>query len=35
MKKVLIGPYKSRPQVDKVINRVKDRINKSAFVVKK
>jgi len=35
MKKVLIGPYSSRPAVDKVIVRVKDRINKSAFVVKK
>jgi cell division protein FtsN len=34
MKKVLIGPYKSRPQVDKAIVRVKDRINKSAFVFK-
>jgi len=35
MKKVLIGPYKSRPEVDKAIIRVKDRINKNAFVVKK
>jgi DedD protein len=34
MKKVLIGPYKSRPAVDKAIIRVKDRINKSAFVFK-
>jgi DedD protein len=34
MKKVLIGPYRSRPAVDKAIIRVKDRINKNAFVFK-
>jgi DedD protein len=35
MHKVLIGPYKSRAEVDRAIIRVKDLINKSAFVVKK
>lgn len=35
MKKVLIGPYKSRAQADKAIIRIKDRINKSAFVFTK
>jgi len=35
MYKVMIGPYKSRPEVDRAIVRVKDLINKSAFVVKK
>jgi len=34
-KKLLIGPYSSRSQVDTALVRVKDRINKSAFVVKK
>jgi cell division protein FtsN len=35
MHKVMVGPYKSRPEVDRAIVRVKDLINKSAFVVKK
>jgi DedD protein len=35
MYKVLIGPYKSRADVDRAIVRVKDLINKSAFVVKR
>jgi len=34
-KKLLIGPYTSRAEVDTALVRVKDRINKSAFVVKK
>ncbi|PHS34366.1 MAG: hypothetical protein COA92_00270 [Sulfurovum sp.] len=34
-KKLLIGPYKSRREVDTALVRVRDRINKSAFVVKK
>jgi len=34
-KKLLIGPYPDRKSVDVAIIRVKDRINKSAFVVKK
>jgi len=34
MKKIQIGPYPSRAAVDRAIVRVKDRINKSAFVVK-
>jgi len=34
-KKVLIGPYKDRSAVDAAIVRVRDRITKSAFVVKK
>ena len=34
-KKLLIGPYASRAEVDTALVRVKDRINKSAFVVKK
>ena len=34
-KKLLIGPYSSRAQVDAALVRVRDRINKSAFVVKK
>jgi cell division protein FtsN len=35
MHKIMVGPYKSRPDVDKAILRVKDLINKSAFVVKR
>ncbi len=35
MKKVLIGPYKSRAEADRAIVRIKDRINKSAFVFTK
>jgi len=35
IKKLLIGPYESRTSVDTALVRVKDRINKSAFVVKK
>jgi cell division protein FtsN len=35
MHKIMVGPYKSRPDVDRAIVRVKDLINKSAFVVKK
>ncbi len=34
-KKLLIGPYKSRASVNTALVKVKDRINKSAFVVKK
>jgi len=34
-KKLLIGPYKDRRSVDAALVRVRDRINKSAFVVKK
>ena len=34
-KKLLIGPYSSRASVDQALIRVRDRINKSAFVVKK
>ena len=34
-KKLLIGPYKDRKSVDTALVRVRDRINKSAFVVKK
>jgi len=34
-KKLLIGPYKTRAEVDTALVRVRDRINKSAFVVKK
>ncbi|MDQ1326515.1 MAG: hypothetical protein QG564_1640 [Campylobacterota bacterium] len=34
-KKLLIGPYESRSEADAAIIRVKDRINKSAFVIKK
>jgi len=34
-KKLLIGPYASRAEVDTALVRVRDRINKSAFVVKK
>ncbi len=34
-KKLLIGPYKSRAEVDAALVQVRDRINKSAFVVKK
>ncbi len=34
-KKLLIGPYKDRKSADTALVRVKDRINKSAFVVKK
>jgi DedD protein len=35
IKKLLIGPYKSRASVDTALVRVRDRINKSAFVGKK
>ncbi len=35
MKKVLIGPYKSRAEADRAIVRIKDRINKNAFVFTK
>jgi len=35
MKKVQIGPFKSRSSANNAIVRVKDRINKSAYVVKK
>ena len=34
-KKLLIGPYKNRSSANTALVRVKDRINKSAFVVKK
>jgi len=34
-KKLLIGPYSTRAQADTALVRVRDRINKSAFVVKK
>ena len=34
-KKLLIGPYTNRSEADAAIIRVKDRINKSAFVIKK
>ena len=34
-KKLLIGPYKDRASANTALVRVKDRINKSAFVVKK
>lgn len=34
-KKLLIGPYATRTEVDTALVRVRDRINKSAFVVKK
>jgi len=35
MKKVMVGPYGSRASADRAIVKVKDLINKSAFVVKK
>lgn len=35
IKKLLIGPYSSRASVDTALVRVRDRINKKAFVVKK
>jgi len=35
IKKLLIGPYDSRASADTALVRVRDRINKSAFVVKK
>jgi len=35
VKKLLIGPYKNRRSVDTALVNVRDRINKSAFVVKK
>ncbi len=35
MKKLLIGPYKDRASANTALVRVRDRINKSAFVVKK
>jgi len=34
MKKLLIGPYQSRQAVDKALPKVRDRINKGAFVYK-
>ena len=34
-KKLLIGPYKDRASVNNALVTVKDRINKSAFVVKR
>jgi len=34
-KKLLIGPYKDRESANNALVRVKDRINKSAFVIKK
>jgi len=34
-KKLLIGPYSSREEANTALVRVKDRINKSAFVIKK
>jgi len=34
-KKLLIGPYKTRAEVDKARNIIRDRIHKSAFVVQK
>lgn len=34
-KRVLIGPYKSRAEVDKVLKEVRDRITKTAFVFTK
>jgi len=33
--KLLIGPYEDRASVDRALRQVKDRINKSAFVVKR
>jgi cell division septation protein DedD len=35
IKKLLIGPYQDRAAVDSALVRVRDTINKSAFVVKK
>ncbi|MCF6205790.1 MAG: SPOR domain-containing protein [Sulfurovum sp.] len=35
MHKIMVGPYRSRPDADRAIIRVKDLINKQAFVVKK
>ncbi len=35
VKKLLIGPYPDRAAVDSALTQVRDRINKSAFVVKK
>jgi len=34
-KKLLIGPYKDRTSVNRALSQVRDRINKSAFVVKR
>jgi DedD protein len=34
-KKLLIGPYEAKSEADMALTRVKDRINKSAFVIKK
>ncbi|RUM75886.1 MAG: hypothetical protein DSZ12_02845 [Sulfurovum sp.] len=34
-KKLLIGPYQKRTEASKALARVKDRINKSAFIIKK
>jgi len=35
IKKVLVGPYKSRADVDRALTRIRDLVNKGAFVVKK
>jgi len=35
LKKLLIGPYATRAEVDRVLKRVRDRINKQSFVVKR
>jgi len=35
IKKLLIGPYRTRAEVDKALKKVRDRIIKEAFVVKK
>lgn len=34
-RKLLIGPYKDKPSADSALSQVKDRINKSAFIIKK
>jgi len=34
-KKLLIGPYANRAAADKALTQIRDRINKSAFIVKK
>ena len=35
IKKLLIGPYQTRSEIATVLTQVKDRINKSAFIIKK
>ena len=35
MKKLLIGPYQTREEIDKIRKEVRDRINKDAFVVER